>query len=106
MAAGSCDEWEVRGEGWHVGSAAPARPKRRRAISHAKRWAAYQRAVSQRLRSRKTNDWLFRKEKRAGHSTRRDPFGVDKVVSKAVGGVARVSFVGEGPRYLFGILCF
>jgi hypothetical protein len=60
--------------------------------SHPKQWASYQRAVSQRGRSSKTNDSFFNVERITGHFARGDPLGEDKVVSKAVGDFAERLF--------------
>jgi hypothetical protein len=54
--------------------------------SHPKQWASNNRAVSQRGRSSKTIDSVFRAERITGHFSRRDRLGEDKGVSKAVRG--------------------
>jgi hypothetical protein len=43
--------------------------------SHPKQWALYQRAVSQRGRSSRTNNSFFQAERITGHFARRDPSG-------------------------------
>jgi hypothetical protein len=65
------------------------------AKSHPRQWASYQRAVSQRGRSSKTNDSFFQAERITGHFARRNPLGEDKVVSKAVGDIAERLFSKE-----------
>jgi hypothetical protein len=104
---------EAAGAGSTGGAGASAVPKQKRAVSrrhlkfddfsrhrveehyaksHPKQWASYQRAVSQRGRSSKTNDSYFNAERITGHFARRDPLGEDKVVSKAVGDIAASYF--------------
>jgi hypothetical protein len=63
--------------------------------SHPKQWALYQRAVSQRGRSSRTNNSFFQAERITGHFARRDPSGESKVVSKAVGDIAARLFSKE-----------